>query len=254
MSNELVTKQESQVAKWDAEKVKRIKELFIPKGVKDMDVAIFLEIAQQYDLSPAKKEVWIIPYGDKANIMVSRDGLLTIAHRSGMFNGMSTTFGYDKNGLLVHAETTVYNKSMQYPIICRVFMKEYSTGQNLWRTKPHIMLQKVAEATALRRAFNINGVYTPEEFEEAKVHIVEPNLPPQETSVVEPELPKGNPEQAMLQIDKAQTEGELNHYKKVIVEERSWKKEELQWLLERIDKRVAEFKNNLVTKIFTEKA
>jgi hypothetical protein len=194
--------------------------------------------------------------------MVSRDGLLTIAHRSGMFDGMQTEFGYDKGGLLIYAETTIWNKSMKNPIKCRCFLREYSTGQNLWRTKPHVMIQKCSEATALRRAFNVSGVYIPEEMDEAKAPEVILNqnqipvtasadsLPVPTPSYVAPEKQRGNPEQAMLQIDKAQTEGELAHYKRVIIEERSWTKDELDWLLERIDKKIAEFKNRLLVETF----
>jgi hypothetical protein len=43
-------------------------------------------------------------------------------------------------------------------------MKEYSTGKALWASKPKTMLIKVAESQALRRAFSISGIYSPEEM------------------------------------------------------------------------------------------
>jgi len=54
---------------------------------------------------------------------------------------------------------------MSHPIEVEVYASEYSTGKNLWRDKPRTMIQKVAEAHALRRAFSISGLYSPEEID-----------------------------------------------------------------------------------------
>ena len=164
MENEITVKNENEVQNWNKEKWDLVLKTFIPKGVSDKEALLFLELSKAYQLNPFKKEIWVIPYGNKINIFCGRDGFLSIAHRSGMFDGMETNFGYDKNGNLESAETIVYNKSCKHPIKCKVFLKEYSTFKNLWQTKPHVMLQKVAESTALRRAFNISGLYDPDEI------------------------------------------------------------------------------------------
>jgi len=54
---------------------------------------------------------------------------------------------------------------MSHPFEVEVYASEYSTGKNLWRDKPRTMIQKVAEAHALRRAFSISGLYAPEEID-----------------------------------------------------------------------------------------
>jgi hypothetical protein len=59
----------------------------------------------------------------------------------------------------------VYRKDMSHPFEVEVYASEYSTGKNLWRDKPRTMIQKVAEAHALRRAFSISGLYSPEEID-----------------------------------------------------------------------------------------
>ena len=169
MENQLTVKNENEVQNWNQEKWDLVLKTFIPKGISNKEALLFLELAKAYQLNPFKKEIWVIPYkmknGDqKINIFCGRDGFLSIAHRSGMFDGMETNFGYDKNGNLESAETIVYNKSCKHPIKCKVFLKECSTFKNLWQTKPHVMLQKVAESTALRRAFNISGLYDPDEI------------------------------------------------------------------------------------------
>jgi hypothetical protein len=47
-----------------------------------------------------------------------------------------------------------------------ILRTEYDTGKSLWETKPQTMTIKVAEAHCLRRAFDICGVYTPDEMPE----------------------------------------------------------------------------------------
>jgi phage recombination protein Bet len=172
MELETIQKQTSDVSLWTEDKWKTVREMFIPKGVSKENAEMFIELSKAYGLNPFKKEIWIIPFGNRCNIFAGRDGFLSIAHRSGMFNGMNTTFGYDKNNMLDWAETTVYNKSMQYPIIHRAFLCEYTTGQNLWKKMARTMLQKVAESSALRRAFNINGLYAPEEIDQEAPQII----------------------------------------------------------------------------------
>jgi hypothetical protein len=50
----------------------------------------------------------------------------------------------------------VWRKDMSHPFEVRVYASEYSTGKNLWKDKPRTMIQKVAEAQCLRRAFSIS--------------------------------------------------------------------------------------------------
>lgn len=160
----LIVQKKNEVSLWNDEKWNQVKKMFVPNGVSESEAMMFLELSKTYELNPFKREIWCVPYGNKAQVFAGRDGFLAIAHRSGMFDGMETDFGYDNKGNLQFAECKVYNKSMSHPVSCKVFLKEYSTGKSLWASKPHVMLQKVAESSALRRAFNINGIYSPEEF------------------------------------------------------------------------------------------
>jgi phage recombination protein Bet len=162
------------------EKVELIKKT-VAKDANDLELQMFLHLCNQYKLDPFLKEIYFMKrkvynsykqgYDEVPTMMVSRDGFLAIAHKSGAFDGMDTEAIYDDKGNLVGARCTVYNKSFAHPVSQSVLFKEYCVytkdgkAQGLWSTKPETMIKKVAEAQALRKAFNVHGVYMPEEME-----------------------------------------------------------------------------------------
>lgn len=187
-----VTTSESQ---WSREQVELIKRT-VAKGASDDELKLFLHLASRYDLDPFTRQIWFIKYGDDAHIFTGRDGFLHIAHRSGAFNGMQTSLREEpvpfeikffnkrdkrwealKRPSQFVAVCTVYRKDMEQPFKCEVWESEYSTGQGLWPTKRRVMIQKVAEASTLRRAFDISGLYLPEEVSENEVEVVSGDHP-----------------------------------------------------------------------------
>jgi len=153
------------------DKIELVKSL-VAKGCSNDEFGLLVHLANQYELDPLKREIWAVKYGySPAQIFVSRDGFLSIAHKSGQFNGMNTVFkepSDPKNINDTMATCTVYRKDMEHPIEVTIKMGEYNTNMSVWKTKPRTMLQKVAESQALRRAFNVAGVYSPEEFDQVK--------------------------------------------------------------------------------------
>jgi len=175
---------------WSKEQIELIKRT-VAKGASDDELKLFLHLASRYDLDPFTRQIWFIKYGDDAHIFTGRDGFLHIAHRSGAFNGMQTQLREEPIGFEIRyynrkekkievlkrpsqfvAVCTVYRKDMSEPFVCEVWESEYSTGQGLWPTKRRVMIQKVAEASTLRRAFDISGLYLPEEVSENEVEVV----------------------------------------------------------------------------------
>jgi len=140
------------------------------KSCSDSEFKLLVHMANEYGLNPLKREIWAVKYSyNPAQIFVSRDGFLSIAHKSGQFNGMETTFDevkLDDNKKDLTATCVVYRKDMEHPIKVTVYQSEYDSKMSVWKTKPRTMLQKVAESQALRRAFNVDGVYSPEEFDQ----------------------------------------------------------------------------------------
>ncbi len=149
---------------WTAEDKALIQET-VAKGTTESEFKLFLYTAAKYGLDPLIKQVWCVKYGNApASIFTGRDGFLSIAHRSGKFDGMES--GTKTEGDEIIGWCRVYRTDMSHPFYVEVRLSEYTTGKNLWQTKPHTMIQKVAESQCLRRAFDISGIYSPEEMPE----------------------------------------------------------------------------------------
>ncbi len=150
-------------ATYDPEKLRLIRDM-CAKGATDNEFLVMMELANRYQLDPLRKQIWLVKYGDSpAQIFCGRDGYLAIAHRSGQFDGIQSGSRVEDGELIGWCK--VYRKDMSHPFEVEVYASEYSTGKNLWQTKPRTMIQKVAEAHALRRAFSISGLYSPEEID-----------------------------------------------------------------------------------------
>ena len=134
------------------------------KDCTENEFLLLMQLAKTYQLDPFAKQIWAVKYGSSpAQIFCGRDGFLAIAHRSHVFDGMES--GTRKDGDDLVGWCRVYRKDMSRPFEVEVSLSEYSTGKNLWQTKPKTMIVKVAESHALRRAFGISGLYAPEEID-----------------------------------------------------------------------------------------
>ena len=177
MANELTQKNGKEMTKEQIELIKRT----VAKGAGDDEFAMFIYLAKQHELDPFLKEICFIKrrvwnpykqgYDEVPSIMTTRDGFLAIAHRTGQFGGIESDVIYDEKGILDGAWCKVWNKSFQQPVSVKIKFKEYCAygkegkPQALWSSKPETMAKKVAESQALRKAFNIKGIYGEEEMQ-----------------------------------------------------------------------------------------
>lgn len=150
-----------------AENTQLIRDMFA-KGCTDNEFQVFMELANKYQLDPFCKQIWAVKYGNNpAQIFAGRDGFLAIAHRSGQFDGMQSDVTLNDNGDLESATAEVWRKDMTHSFKVTVSYKEYVSATNpIWKSKPRTMICKVAEAQALRKAFSVSGLYSPEEIDE----------------------------------------------------------------------------------------
>lgn len=156
-----------EVAIVNPENTKLIRDMFA-KGCTDNEFGVFMELANKYQLDPFSKQIWAVKYGNNpAQIFAGRDGYLAIAHRSGQFDGLQSEVSINDKGELETATAEVWRRDMSHSFKVTVSYKEYNSSTNpVWQSKPRTMLCKVAEAQALRKAFSVSGLYSPEEMEE----------------------------------------------------------------------------------------
>lgn len=152
---------------WTEEAIELIKAKVAPNAT-NTEFELLMYMAKKYNLDPLLRQIWLVKFGDSpAQIYAGRDGFLEIAHRSGQFNGMKSWVEYsEKDGKQVpfKGKCVVYRKDCDFPFESEVLFSEYTTGKNLWLTKPSVMLIKVAESVSLRKAFRVSGLYDPDEM------------------------------------------------------------------------------------------
>jgi phage recombination protein Bet len=151
---------------WTNEDLKLIRQI-AAKDATETEFNHFLYIANKYNLDPLIKQIWCVKFGSSAAaIYAARDGFLTIAHKSNQFNGMETVSVREATKL-IGAKCTVHRKDMTHPFIVEVALSEYNTGKSQWLKMPETMIKKVAESQCLRKAFDVSGLYSPEEYDPA---------------------------------------------------------------------------------------
>ncbi len=129
-------------------------------------------LSNMYQLDPFARQIWLVP---GVGVFVGHAGFLQLAHRSGKFAGMET-YSYNMDGTPyrgegspTYATCNVWILGSGKPITKTVYFGEfYRTGKDgkktNWDKMPGYMLEKVAEVHALKRAFSIGGIYSPEEM------------------------------------------------------------------------------------------
>ena len=153
----------------------------IPKGTPIGEFNLFKVKCDDYKLSPLRNEIFLLDKftegkGRTFFTCVGIAGLRRKAHESGEYTGSpAPTFnGYHLDKFpfgekLRSCRYTVFRSSREYSYEC--FWDEYAPVpmNKMWEDKPFVMLAKVTEAMALRKAFEqCNGLYIPEELD--KLH------------------------------------------------------------------------------------
>ena len=188
----------------DTEKIALLKRTLC-RGATDDELHLFFGVCQRTGLDPFAKQVYAIRrrqqidghWVDKLETQVSIDGLRLIAQRGG-HDGMEGPLWCGDDGIWhdvwiakmppVAAKVTVYRKGSTrgFPAVARwdSYAQTGRDGQptRFWAKMADLMLGKVAEALALRRAFpaELSGLYTPEEMDQATTVKATPALPPEE--------------------------------------------------------------------------
>lgn len=157
---------------WTTAQLEIVKRTIAPDLNED-ELMIFAHICHRVRLDPFAKQIYAIKRRDNMCIQTGIDGFRLVAERSGKYApGNDTEFIYDDKNRLLGAK--VYVKKLTadgtwHNISATAFLSEYNANQGLWRKMPHVMIEKCAEARALRRAFpaDLSGLYSDDEMEQA---------------------------------------------------------------------------------------
>jgi phage recombination protein Bet len=156
----------------------------IAPNANEMELKLFLYQCQRTGLDPLTRQIYCIHRGGKMTIQTSIDGFRVIAERSGDYGGQDEPiYTYDDKGVLLSCKVTVYRfrGDVRYPAATAVahFKEYYPNPINLQKSMPHVMIAKIAEALALRKAYpqDLSGLYTGDEMQQSDKTIeVEPSF------------------------------------------------------------------------------
>jgi len=198
MSNEIAKVEKSTWLSLEEKNI--IRKQFFPPNATDIEMKYCMSVAEKFNLNPILKQIFFIArkakvdnvWIEKIEPLAGRDSFLTLAHRSGKFAGIETTTEIKPTAKLINGEweqksdltamCKVYRSDMERPVIVEVSYSEYvqktSAGEitKFWKEKPETMLKKVAESQALRKAFDITGLYAEEEIREVQADNVRSSI------------------------------------------------------------------------------
>jgi phage recombination protein Bet len=188
------------VGGWDRQQIEVIKTLICP-GASDPELQLFGQVCQRTGLDPFARQIYGImrssnkKVGDKwqtvesLSIQTSIDGFRLIAERSGKYAGQLGPLWCGQDGVWrdvwlssdypAAAKVGVLKEGFREPLWATARWDSYvqtynKNGQqivgNMWAKMPDVMLAKVAESLALRRAFpaELSGLYTSDEMAQAE--------------------------------------------------------------------------------------
>lgn len=182
----------------------------------DIEMDVFMGAAHRYGLNPLANQIYPQVRTDRKTgertmvIATGIDGYRTLADRTGCYAGNDDPVFDDPDGAPKKATVTVYKVvgGVRCPFSATARWDQYVPGENMafmWRKMPHLMLGKVAEALALRKAFPaaMSGIYTTEEMEQAGPTInLEAEAAAPATSQVKPPPQRPVPEQKKAKANK----------------------------------------------------
>jgi phage recombination protein Bet len=155
------------------------------------ELKLFAMVASRSGLDPFAKQIYAVKRKGRVTFQTGIDGYRSIAARTGLYDGQDEPEygpecgcgGARPKGHPESATVRVYRKGVSRAIAATAFWHEYvpeagqsGNGDAMWVRMPRVMIAKVAEALALRKAFpydpeNRQGigadVYTADEMTQA---------------------------------------------------------------------------------------
>lgn len=192
----LVVTNPNQSIQFNPEKIELIKRT-ICEGATNDELQLFIEQCRRTGLDPVLRQIYFIKNKKtgKVQIQTSIDGFRLVAERSGVYEGQTAPQWCGEDGVWrdVWLSKTppsackigVHKKGFREPLVAVAIFDEYAQKHKyddqygkhkagdlsgLWAQMPALMLSKVCESLAIRKAFpnDLSGIYTREEMAQAE--------------------------------------------------------------------------------------
>lgn len=201
MSNEILVKEQQHIQYIDQNSTMIANQ----NKLQGDDLKNFLIQCKRTGLDPITRQIYAIPNNGKLTIMASIDGLRLIAERSGAYEGQTAPQWCGEDGVWKDVwlsktppkacKIGVFKTKFREALIAIALFDEYAGKQQrddqygkykkgdltfMWAKMPALMIAKVAEALALRKAFpnEMSGIYSTEEMEQSGIETKEREAKP----------------------------------------------------------------------------
>lgn len=173
------------------DKVQLVKDM-IMKGASDSELELFVSNCNRTGLDPMQKQCWAVKRWDSSlqrevfSFQTGVDGFRIVANRSGKYSGQLGPYWCGEDGEWkdvwlsdkppIAAKVGVLKEDFKEPLWAVAKFSSYAARKKdgsltpFWLKMPDLMIAKVAECLALRKAFpqDLSGVYSSEEMEQAE--------------------------------------------------------------------------------------
>lgn len=182
MNNAITLRPQTQIVNYTQEQIQVIKNT-VAQGATDTELALFINQCKRTGLDALTRQIYFIKDNKgKVTIQTSVDGFRLIAERSGSYEGQTAPMWCGQDGVWkdvwlsktppAACKVGVYKAGFREALFAVALFEEYAqkkydgTLSHMWGKMPALMIQKVAECLALRRAFpnDLSGLYSQEEM------------------------------------------------------------------------------------------